>query len=76
MPVLGAVSGAALNVAFLRYYREAAAVRFALLRLAERHGAGPVLDAFAQATTAPRITVGPGQGPGPGQGSGSGQGDR
>ncbi|MBE2274976.1 MAG: EcsC family protein [Rhodobacteraceae bacterium] len=56
VPVLGAVSGAALNAAFLRYYREAAAIRFALLRLAEQHGAGPVLAGFAAATEAPKIT--------------------
>ncbi len=55
VPVLGAVSGAALNAAFLRYYREAAAIRFALLRLAEGYGAEPVLAAFAAATTPPRI---------------------
>lgn len=60
VPVLGAVSGAALNAAFLRYYREAAAVRFALLRLAERHGAGPVAEAFAAATTPARLTQGQG----------------
>ncbi|ESW62123.1 MAG: hypothetical protein Q27BPR15_02930, partial [Rhodobacter sp. CACIA14H1] len=32
VPVLGAVAGAALNAAFLRYYREMAEIRFALLR--------------------------------------------
>ncbi|HEX9856794.1 MAG TPA: EcsC family protein, partial [Paracoccaceae bacterium] len=39
VPVLGAASGAALNAAYLGYYRELARIRFALLRLAERHGA-------------------------------------
>ncbi|VDC31745.1 EcsC family protein [Pseudogemmobacter humi] len=56
VPVLGAVSGAALNAAFLRYYREMAAIRFGLLRLAETHGAAAVLENFAEATRQPRIT--------------------
>ncbi|MCB6178671.1 EcsC family protein [Rhodobacter sp. Har01] len=56
VPVLGAVSGAALNAAFLNYYRETAAIRFALLRLAEQHGAEPVLSAFAAATAPACIT--------------------
>ncbi len=56
VPVMGAVSGAAINAAFLRYYREMAAIRFRLLRLGEVHGAGPVLEHFATATAQPRIT--------------------
>lgn len=56
VPVIGAVSGAAINAAFLRYYREMAAIRFGLLRLAEEHGSGPVLEHFAAATARPRIT--------------------
>ena len=56
VPVLGAVSGAALNAAFLRYYREMAEIRFALLRLAEQHGAEPILTAFAEAVSPPKIT--------------------
>lgn len=55
VPVLGAVAGAALNAAFLRYYREMAEIRFALLRLAEQHGAEPILTAFSQAVTPPKI---------------------
>lgn len=55
VPVLGAVSGAALNLAFLNYYREIARIRFALLRLAAQHGAEPVLQAFAAAVEPPRI---------------------
>ena len=39
VPVLGAITGATLNSAFLNYYRELARIRFALLRLAEQHGA-------------------------------------
>lgn len=49
VPVLGAVAGAGLNAAFLRYYREMAEIRFALLRLAEQHGAEEILTAFAKA---------------------------
>lgn len=56
VPVLGAVTGAALNAAFLSYYREVARIRFRLMRLAEVHGAEPVLAAFAAAATPPRIT--------------------
>jgi EcsC protein family len=52
VPVLGAVTGAALNAAFLRYYREVARIRFALLRLAETHGAEAVLDQFVAAASA------------------------
>src|SRR3990167_4617942 len=48
--VLGAVTGAALNAAYLTYYREIARIRFALMRLAELHGAEAVLLAFARAT--------------------------
>jgi hypothetical protein len=55
VPVLGAVAGAGLNAAFLGYYREMAHVRFGLLRLAERHGAGPVLMAFGEAVEPARI---------------------
>ncbi len=56
VPVLGAVSGAALNAAFIGYYREIAHVRFGLLKLAERHGVEPVLAAFGKAVEAPQIT--------------------
>lgn len=55
VPVIGAVTGAALNAAFLNYYREVAAIRFALLRLAETHGAEQVAEAFRIATAPPRI---------------------
>lgn len=48
VPVLGALAGAGLNAAFLSYYREMAAIRFALLRLAEQHGAEEVLTGFAR----------------------------
>ena len=53
VPVLGALTGAALNAAFLHWYREVAAVRFALLRLAERHGEENVAEAFRLAAAKP-----------------------
>lgn len=55
VPVLGALTGAALNAAFLNWYREVAAIRFALLRLAERHGAEQVSDAFRTAAQPARL---------------------
>lgn len=55
VPILGAVAGAGLNAAFLTYYREMAEIRFALLRLAEQHGAEPVLTAFRDAIEPARI---------------------
>ena len=50
VPVLGALAGAGLNLAYIRYYSELAEIRFGLLRLAERHGVDAVLVAFQQAT--------------------------
>ncbi|CAN1538668.1 EcsC protein [Paracoccaceae bacterium] len=55
VPVIGAVSGAGLNAAYLGYYRELARVRFGLLRLAETHGADIVQSEFRLAVTPPRI---------------------
>lgn len=55
IPVLGAISGAALNAAYLGYYRDMARIRFALLRLAEHHGPEPVLTAFRIATDPPKL---------------------
>jgi hypothetical protein len=55
VPVIGAVSGAALNAAFLTYYREVARVRFQLLRLADEHGRDLVQAEFRLAVTPPRI---------------------
>lgn len=57
VPVLGALTGAALNAAFLNYYRELARIRFRLMRLAEVHGAEKVLAAFAAAQDRPVLTV-------------------
>lgn len=56
VPVLGAVSGAALNAAYLGYYREMARIRFALMRLSVRHGAEEVIAAFSMAVSPPKIT--------------------
>jgi hypothetical protein len=56
VPVVGAVTGAALNAAFLSYYRELARIRFALIRLSEVHGSEAVLSAFRAAVEPPRIT--------------------
>lgn len=56
VPVLGAVSGAALNAAYISYYREVARIRFALMRLAVRHGAEIVVAAFSTAIEPPKIT--------------------
>ena len=58
MPVLGAISGAALNLAYLGYYREMARIRFALMRLTVQHGAEAVMVRFARATEPPKITRG------------------
>ncbi len=55
VPVLGAITGAGLNAAYLNYYREVARIRFALLRLAERHGAEVVLAEFAKAAETAKI---------------------
>lgn len=58
VPVLGALSGAALNAAFLAYYREMARIRFALMRMAEVQGGEAVVAAFSAAVAAPRISKG------------------
>jgi hypothetical protein len=56
VPVIGAVTGAALNAAFMNYYTEIARVRFALLRLGQIHGAEQVMVEFRAAVDAPRVT--------------------
>ena len=55
VPVLGAVSGAALNAAFLSYYREVARVRFELVKLGQIHGAEVVEAEFRIAVTPPKV---------------------
>ncbi len=57
VPVLGAITGAALNAAFINYYREIARIRFRLMRLSEVHGADKVMLAFAAAQDKPALTV-------------------
>jgi len=49
LPVLGSVAGAGINLAFIRYYRELAEIRFALLRLARVHGEEAVREEFLAA---------------------------
>jgi hypothetical protein len=58
VPILGAVSGAALNAAFLRYYRDVARIRFQLMRLAVQHGAETVTARFTAAIQPPQIVKG------------------
>jgi len=50
IPVLGAVAGATLNAAYMRYYREMAEVRFGLLALARDHDPAEVLATFKAAS--------------------------
>ncbi len=52
IPILGAISGAALNAAYMNYYREMADIRFGLMALAQTHGTEPVLAAFGDAAKA------------------------
>jgi hypothetical protein len=53
VPVLGAVTGAALNAAYLSYFRELAAIRFALMRLTLLHGPDRVAQGFSAALRLP-----------------------
>jgi hypothetical protein len=46
VPVLGAVAGAGINYAFMRYYEDVARVRFGLKRLAREHGRDRIGHAF------------------------------
>jgi hypothetical protein len=55
VPVIGAVSGAALNAAFLSYYREVARVRFELVKLGQLHGTDAVEAEFRIAVTPPKV---------------------
>lgn len=49
VPVLGAVAGAGINAAYMRYFRDMAEVRFGLLSLATQHDPADVLSAFRAA---------------------------
>ncbi|MEO6300811.1 MAG: EcsC family protein [Paracoccaceae bacterium] len=53
VPLVGAATGAALNVVFINYYREIARIRFRLMRLSEIHGTEAVMLAFSQAKILP-----------------------
>lgn len=64
VPVLGAVTGAALNAAYLSYFRELAAIRFALLRLTLLHGPATVANGFAEAVRLPVTEATPVRPPG------------
>lgn len=50
VPLLGAAAGAAVNAAYLTYFRDCARVRFALLRLSMQHGPDLIASRFAEAT--------------------------
>ena len=56
VPLLGAVTGAGLNAAFLTHYRELAHIRFGLLRLTVLHGAEPVRAQFERELRTLKIT--------------------
>ncbi|WP_045391081.1 EcsC family protein [Falsirhodobacter sp. alg1] len=53
VPVLGAVTGATVNLAFITYYQELAHVRFGLLKLAQEHPDGEVMQSFRAASARP-----------------------
>jgi hypothetical protein len=53
VPVLGAVTGAAINYAFIQYYQTMARVRFRLMALARTHGVAEVAAAFRAELAAP-----------------------
>lgn len=55
LPVIGALTGAALNAAYLNYYRELARIRFALMRLTETHSGEAVVAAFSRAVGPARV---------------------
>ncbi len=55
IPVLGAATGAAVNAAYMAWFRDLAAVRFGLLRLAMAHDPDRVLSAFRAAVDAPAL---------------------
>jgi hypothetical protein len=56
VPVLGAFAGAAVNAAYISYFREMARIRFALMRLSVRHGGEAVIAAFIDAAGPKRLT--------------------
>ncbi|WP_233193085.1 EcsC family protein [Acidimangrovimonas sediminis] len=59
VPLLGAVAGASINYAFLRYYQEMAHVRFGLRRLEDRgHDRAQLVVAFRAAAATPKRRAG------------------
>lgn len=55
VPILGAFAGAAVNAAYIAYFRDMARIRFALMRLSVRHGGEAVVQAFIAAAGPKRI---------------------
>lgn len=55
VPVIGALTGGAINFSFARYYTEIAHVHFGLRQLSKRHDADLVLDHFHQTLDARRL---------------------
>lgn len=55
VPILGAATGAALNLVYVNYYRELAHIRFGMLKLAMTHDAEALSEAFAEALAQPRL---------------------
>lgn len=55
VPVIGAATGAALNAAFLGYYRDMARIRFGLMRLSVLHGAERILADFRDLAEPPKL---------------------
>lgn len=53
VPLLGAATEAAVNLAFITYYQELAHVRFSLLKLAQDHPEGEVMQSFRAAGAKP-----------------------
>jgi EcsC protein family len=58
VPVLGAITGAGINYAFMDYFQEMAHVRFGLMRLGQSHDPAAVATAFRAAVAQARISSG------------------
>lgn len=57
VPVIGALTGAAINYAFMDYFQEMAHVRFGLMRLSQSHDPAVVAAAFKTAVAQARIAA-------------------
>ena len=55
VPVLGALTGAGINYAFMDYFQDMAHVRFALMRLSQTHDPAVIRSAFGEAVAQARI---------------------